>query len=178
MSAVAIGRRTTEGGASSPERLAASSEPRTTPVLAIANGFGVLVRGHVAILCGLVALACGPGGGDSAERQAQAPPPQAGEASPAPSAGAGARPSSAGDWDWKAYASTPESTKYAPLDQIDAGNFSQLEVAWTWTPPDVAWRRNFLARKAIQLISPPAWPVTARGRDGRSAWGHRSEKVR
>lgn len=54
----------------------------------------------------------------------------------------------ADDWSWGSYASSAGSSKYAPLDQIDAGNFSQLEVAWTWTPPDVIWKKKFTeARK-------------------------------
>ena len=33
-------------------------------------------------------------------------------------------------WEWSSYASDPHSTRYAPLDQINAANVSELEVAW------------------------------------------------
>jgi quinoprotein glucose dehydrogenase len=36
--------------------------------------------------------------------------------------------------DWRAYAGNVASTRYAPLDQIHAGNFSDLEVAWRFKP--------------------------------------------
>ena len=36
--------------------------------------------------------------------------------------------------DWRAYAGTVASTRYAPLDQINAANFNELEVAWRFKP--------------------------------------------
>ena len=42
-------------------------------------------------------------------------------ASPPPPPGAG---------DWPQYANDVRGTKYSPLDQINASNFSKLEVAW------------------------------------------------
>ena len=38
--------------------------------------------------------------------------------------------------EWRSYGATTASTKYAPFDQIDATNFAQLEIAWTWTSAD------------------------------------------
>lgn len=38
--------------------------------------------------------------------------------------------------EWRSYGATAASTKYAPLDQIDATNFAQLEIAWTWASAD------------------------------------------
>jgi quinoprotein glucose dehydrogenase len=35
-----------------------------------------------------------------------------------------------GDTDWRAYAADPANTRYSPLDQINAQNFNDLEVAW------------------------------------------------
>src|SRR5215204_3865454 len=55
---------------------------------------------------------------------AQAPPPRAAvkpPASTAPAAPAG---------EWRTYGSDLASTRYAALDQITAGNFNSLEVAW------------------------------------------------
>src|SRR4051812_11393011 len=38
------------------------------------------------------------------------------------------------DTDWRHYANDLANTRYAPLDQINAGNFSKLEVAWRFKP--------------------------------------------
>jgi len=38
--------------------------------------------------------------------------------------------------EWRSYGSSAASTKYAPFDQIDAQNFAQLEIAWTWASAD------------------------------------------
>ncbi|MCH7994658.1 MAG: hypothetical protein IIB57_09465, partial [Planctomycetes bacterium] len=38
--------------------------------------------------------------------------------------------------EWTSYGADPRSTKYSPLDQIDAGNFSSLEIAWCWRSVD------------------------------------------
>lgn len=34
--------------------------------------------------------------------------------------------------EWRQYAGDNASTKYSPLNQINADNFSRLKVAWTW----------------------------------------------
>ena len=44
-------------------------------------------------------------------------------------AGIGAQGSPA-TWEWRTYGGDLASTRYAPLDQIDAANFKDLEVAW------------------------------------------------
>lgn len=33
---------------------------------------------------------------------------------------------------WKSYASDKASSKYSPLDQVNATNFSDLTIAWKW----------------------------------------------
>ena len=40
------------------------------------------------------------------------------------------------DGAWPAYGGDAGSTKYAPLDQINADNVDQLQVAWQWTTSD------------------------------------------
>jgi quinoprotein glucose dehydrogenase len=40
--------------------------------------------------------------------------------------------------DWPSYNGDRGSTKYSPLDQINAENVGMLEVLWTWTSPEVA----------------------------------------
>jgi len=39
--------------------------------------------------------------------------------------------------EWRHHGSDHASTKYSPLDQIDASNFNQLEVAWRWQSADL-----------------------------------------
>ena len=38
--------------------------------------------------------------------------------------------------EWRSYGGDVGSTKYSPLDQIDAGNFDDLQVAWRWQSVD------------------------------------------
>ena len=38
--------------------------------------------------------------------------------------------------EWRSYAGDNGSTKYSPLDQIDAGNFDDLRIAWRWRSVD------------------------------------------
>jgi quinoprotein glucose dehydrogenase len=38
--------------------------------------------------------------------------------------------------EWHNYAGDKASSKYSPLDQINASNFKNLEVAWTWDSPE------------------------------------------
>ena len=40
-------------------------------------------------------------------------------------------PDSVGEW--RAFGADPTNTKYSPLDQITAENFTDLEIAWRWT---------------------------------------------
>jgi glucose dehydrogenase len=42
--------------------------------------------------------------------------------------------------EWPAYAGTYASTRYSPLDQINAGNVANLAIAWRWMSPDHAVR--------------------------------------
>ena len=40
------------------------------------------------------------------------------------------------DGEWPTYGGDLGSTKYSPLDQINASNFSKLEIAWRWRSTD------------------------------------------
>jgi quinoprotein glucose dehydrogenase len=42
------------------------------------------------------------------------------------------------DGEWRTYAGDQGSTKYSPLDQIDATNFDDLQIAWRWKSADGA----------------------------------------
>lgn len=41
------------------------------------------------------------------------------------------------DGEWRTYGGDLGSTRYAPLDQIDAGNFEDLELAWRFETADI-----------------------------------------
>ena len=51
--------------------------------------------------------------------------------------------------EWSTYAGDLGGTKYSPLDQIDASNFSDLEIAWRWESADAA-----LDLEALRTIHP------------------------
>lgn len=38
--------------------------------------------------------------------------------------------------EWPSYGGDAGSTKYSPLDEIDASNFGDLEIAWRWRSVD------------------------------------------
>ena len=38
--------------------------------------------------------------------------------------------------EWRSYGGDLGSTKYSPLDQIDATNFQDLRLAWRWASAD------------------------------------------
>ena len=44
--------------------------------------------------------------------------------------------------EWRSYAGNIAGQKYSPLDQIDAGNFSDLEIAWRWSSVDAMVSRT------------------------------------
>src|ERR1700686_1954651 len=51
--------------------------------------------------------------------------------------------SGAKDGEWRTYGGDLGSTRYAPLDQINAGNFNQLEVAWRFKTDSLGPRPEF-----------------------------------
>ena len=55
--------------------------------------------------------------------------------------GAGASTTAAGEW--RTYGGDLRSTRYAPLDQINADNFSELEVAWRFKTDAMGPRPEF-----------------------------------
>jgi quinoprotein glucose dehydrogenase len=45
--------------------------------------------------------------------------------------------------EWRTYGADLASTRYSPLDQINAGNFSKLEVAWRFKTDSLGPRPEF-----------------------------------
>ena len=71
----------------------------------------------------------------------------------------------AADGEWRSYGGDAGSTKYSPLDQIDASNFGDLEVAWRWQSADAALDldglRERIPRLGIRMFQ--ATPLMAGG---------------
>ncbi len=61
------------------------------------------------------------------------------------------------DGEWRSYAGDNGSTKYSPLDQIDASNFSDLRIAWRWQSVDGDVDLESLPRRADDR------PISIRG---------------
>lgn len=57
--------------------------------------------------------------------------------------------------EWRYWGGDAKSTRYSPLDQIDASNFADLEVAWTWTADNYSPEGGALLR---------ATPIYAEGK--------------
>ncbi|HEY0265795.1 MAG TPA: PQQ-binding-like beta-propeller repeat protein [Rhizomicrobium sp.] len=55
-----------------------------------------------------------------------------------------AQPKPAPDSEWRNYAGDLANTRYAPLDQIDASNFNQLEVAWRFKTESLGPRPEYV----------------------------------
>src|SRR5580692_9483508 len=47
------------------------------------------------------------------------------------------------DGEWPSYAADLAGSRYRPLDQINASNFSKLEVAWTFKTDSIGNRKEF-----------------------------------
>ena len=90
----------------------------------------------------------------------------------------------AGDLEWPTYGGDLASTRYSPADQIDADNFSDLELAWTLSTD------NFGAEPEYNLQSTPLMVggvvyttvgsrravVAADARSGELLWMHRLDE--
>jgi quinoprotein glucose dehydrogenase len=57
--------------------------------------------------------------------------------------GQSAGPPSTKNGEWPAYAADIRGTRYSPLDQINASNFNQLEVAWRFKTDNLGTRPEF-----------------------------------
>ena len=55
-------------------------------------------------------------------------------------------PLSAQQAEWRYWGADAASTRYSPLDQIDASNFEQLEVAWIWRADNYSPSRGEMLR--------------------------------
>jgi quinoprotein glucose dehydrogenase len=56
------------------------------------------------------------------------------------------------DTEWTAYAADNANTRYAPLSQIDGGNFSKLEVAWQFSTEHLGPRPEYIYEGTPLLV--------------------------
>ena len=59
------------------------------------------------------------------------------------------------DYDWPTYANDPGSSKYAPLDQINAENVAQLQIAWVWDSVDNELTKKLRRARSLGFKSTP-----------------------
>ena len=71
----------------------------------------------------------------------------------------------AANGEWRSYGGDLGSTKYSPLDQIDATNFGDLEIAWRWQSVDGALDIEALQQEqpAIRIRNLKATPLMVGG---------------
>ena len=78
------------------------------------------------------------------------------------------------DGEWVTWGGDPGNTRYSPLDQINASNVGQMEVAWRWKASDIAGRpgsqlegdaarrrRRHVRARTAAPASPPSIPAQA-----------------
>src|ERR1043166_5028530 len=61
--------------------------------------------------------------------------------------------SGAQNGEWRTYGGDLGNTHYSPLDQIRAGNFDQLQVAWRFNTADRKTRRSSDLNPALRMAS-------------------------
>ena len=69
------------------------------------------------------------------------------------------------DGAWRHYRGDNGGTKYSPLDEIDAGNFDDLQVAWRWESVDAALDLEALReeRRGVSIRGFQATPLMIDG---------------
>ena len=61
--------------------------------------------------------------------------------------------------EWPHYAADARSSKFAPLRQIDAGNFAQLQEVWRYQAPD----REIADREGLRTFANKGTPLVVDG---------------
>jgi quinoprotein glucose dehydrogenase len=94
------------------------------------------------------------------------------------------QPSSPRTSEWKTYGGDLASTHYAPLDQIDGDNFSQLEVAWRLKTDNLGPRPEFNFQSTPLMVGGVVYTTAGSRRHvvaldaatGELLWNHREEE--
>ena len=69
------------------------------------------------------------------------------------------------DTEWRSYAGSLASTRYSPLEQINAGNFSKLEIAWRFKPDLLGPRPEYVYETTPLLIKGILYTTAGSRRD-------------
>ena len=85
--------------------------------------------------------------------------------------------------EWRAWAGDTGATRYAPLDQINAGNFSKLEVAWRFKTDNLGPRPDFNLQTTPLMVNGVLYftagshrnVVAVNAATGETLWMHRLE---
>ena len=56
------------------------------------------------------------------------------------------------DTEWRYYAADQANTRYSPLDQINAANFNDLEIAWSFKTDALGARKEYQFEATPLLI--------------------------
>jgi quinoprotein glucose dehydrogenase len=88
------------------------------------------------------------------------------------------------DTDWRAYAADTANTRYSPLDQIDASNFNDLEIAWRFKPDAFGARPEFVLESTPLAVKGVMYTTVGTRRDvvaldaatGELLWMHRIDE--
>ena len=102
----------------------------------------------------------------------------------APAALSGQRGATLGEW--RAWAGDTGSTRYAPLDQIDARNFSTLQIAWRFKTDNLGPRPDFNLQTTPLMVNGVLYftagshrnAVAVNAATGEMLWMHRIEEGR
>jgi quinoprotein glucose dehydrogenase len=86
--------------------------------------------------------------------------------------------------EWRAWAGDLAATRYAPLDQINAANFSQLEVAWRFKTDNLGPRPDFNLQATPLMVNGVLYftagshrnAVAVNAGTGEMLWMHRLEE--
>ena len=86
--------------------------------------------------------------------------------------------------EWRYYGGDSGTTKYAPLDQINAGNAKELKIAWQWKSqnfgrrPDFNWEVTPLAIGGVLYFTAGARRdvVAVDGATGETLWMYRLDE--
>ena len=71
----------------------------------------------------------------------------------------------AADTEWRSYGGDLSSTRYVPLDQVNAANFNQLEVAWRFKPDTMGARPEFVFESTPLVIKGKLYTTCGSRRD-------------
>src|ERR1700761_2241745 len=86
--------------------------------------------------------------------------------------------------DWVSYAGDSHSLRYAPLDQITAQNFNDLEIAWRFKPDNFGVRPEFNLEATPLVVKGVLYTTVGTRRDvvaldaasGELLWMHRMDE--